>query len=85
MDFLYSKKAQKQFSKLDSVIKKRIKKYTDELETLENPRDKGSALVGNLSGLWRYRIGDYRLICHIDDNKLIILCLEIAHRSEAYK
>lgn len=85
MEFAYSKKAQKQFDKLDSVIKKRIKKYTDELETLENPCDKGTALVGNLSGLWRYRVGDYRLICHINDNELIILCLEITHRSEAYK
>ncbi|MGX2983995.1 type II toxin-antitoxin system RelE family toxin [Helicobacter sp. 23-1048] len=85
MEFAYSKKAQKQFDKLDSVIKKRIKKYTDELETLENPRDKGTALVGNLFGLWRYRVGDYRLICHINDNELIILCLEITHRSEAYK
>lgn len=85
MEFAYSKKAQKQFDKLDSVIKKRIKKYTDELETLENPRDKGTALVGNLSGFWRYRVGDYRLICHINDSELIILCLEITHRSEAYK
>lgn len=85
MRFSYSKKAQKQFDKLDNVIKKRIKNYTNGLETLENPRDKGSALVGNLSGLWRYRIGNYRLICHINDNELIILCLEITHRSETYK
>lgn len=84
MLFAYSIKAQKQFDKLDSTIQKRIKSYTSELQTLDNPRDRGSALVGNLSGLWRYRVGDYRLICHIDNDKLIILCLEIAHRSKAY-
>lgn len=84
MRFAYSIKAQKQFDKLDSTIQKRIKSYTSELQTLDNPRDRGSALVGNLSGLWRYRVGDYRLICHIDNDKLIILCLEIAHRSKAY-
>lgn len=84
MRFAYSIKAQKQFKKLDSAIQKRIKSYTSELQTLDNPRDRGKALVGNLSGLWRYRVGDYRLICHIDNDKLIILCLEITHRSKAY-
>lgn len=84
MRFAYSIKAQKQFDKLDSTIQKRIKSYTSELQTLDNPRDRGKSLVGNLSGLWRYRVGDYRLICHIDNDKLIILCLEIAHRSKAY-
>lgn len=84
MRFAYSIKAQKQFDKLDSTIQKRIKSYTSELQTLDNPRDRGKALVGNLNGLWRYRIGDYRLICHIDNDKLVILCLEIAHRSKAY-
>lgn len=77
-------KAQKQFKKLDSVTKKRLEKYFDGLEMLDNPRSKGVALVGNLSNLWRYRVGDYRLICHIDDDELVILCLEIAHRSRAY-
>lgn len=84
MRFAYSIKAQKQFDKLDSTIQKRIKSYTSELQTLDNPRDRGKALVGNLNGLWRYRIGDYRLICHINNDKLVILCLEIAHRSKAY-
>lgn len=53
MRFTYSAKAQKQFRKLDSTIQKRIRKFTDELQTLENPRDKGYALVGNLAGFWR--------------------------------
>ena len=79
-----SNKAQKQFKKLDSVTKRRLEKFFDEIETLENPSSRGSALVGNLAGLWRYRVGDYRLICHINDDELIILCLEIAHRNKVY-
>ena len=79
-----SNKAQKQFKKLDSVTKRRLEKFFDEIETLENPRSRGKALVGNLAGLWCYRVGDYRLICHINDDELVILCLEIAHRNKVY-
>ena len=84
MRFVYATKANKQFRKLDAVTQKRVKNYTSELQTLENPRSRGSALVGNLAGLWRYRVGDYRLICHIHDDELVILCLEIAHRNKVY-
>lgn len=84
MKLILNTKTQKQFKKLDSVTKKRLEKFFDELETLDNPRVKGTSLVGNLTGLWRYRVGDYRVICHICDDELVILCLEIAHRSEAY-
>lgn len=84
MEFIFDKKAEKHLGKLDNTIQKRIKNFVLELETLQNPRDRGKALVSNLNGLWRYRIGDYRLICHIDNDKLVILCLEIAHRSKAY-
>ncbi len=84
MRFIYSKNAQKQFKKLDSAIQKRIKDYTQELQTLENPRDRGRALVGNLSGFWRYRVGDYRIICEIIDSELIIYAIDIAHRSKVY-
>lgn len=84
MRFLYSKNAQKQFKKLDSAIQKRIKDYTQELQKLENPRNRGKALAGNLSGFWRYRVGDYRIICEIIDSELIIYAIDIAHRSKAY-
>ena len=84
MRFVYSKKAQKQFKKLDSTIQKRIKAYTQELQMLENPRDRGKALVGNFSGFWRYRVGDYRIVCEIIENELIIYAIDIAHRSRVY-
>jgi len=50
----------------------------------ENPRIKGKGLSGNLSGKWRYRIGDYRIIANISDETVTILVLEIAHRREVY-
>ncbi len=84
MRFVYSKKAQKQFKKLDSAIQKRIKVYTQELQTLENPRDRGKALVGNFAGFWRYRVGDYRIVCEIIENELMIYAIDIAHRSKVY-
>ncbi len=62
----------------------RILKYLKSLETLDNPRERGKGLVGDLSGMWRYRVGDYRIICHIDNGKLLITTLEIGHRRNIY-
>ncbi|MFZ2727376.1 MAG: type II toxin-antitoxin system RelE/ParE family toxin [Methylococcaceae bacterium] len=55
------------------------------LPNLDNPRQMGKALTGNFKGLWRYRIGDYRVICEIIDNELIIVAIEIGHRKDIYK
>lgn len=50
-----------------------------------NPRQFGKGLTGNKAGAWRYRIGDYRIISHIDEVKIVILILEIGHRRDIYK
>ncbi|TKZ35092.1 type II toxin-antitoxin system RelE family toxin [Brachyspira catarrhinii] len=84
MEFVFSSKAQKDFKKLDISIQKRIKTFTQEIENLENPRSKGKALTGDLKGFWRYRIGDYRLVCEILDNELIIYTIKISHRKNVY-
>lgn len=63
------------------VIFKYIKKH---LENIEDPRSLGKALVGEYEGLWRYRIADYRLICIIKDDKLIVEAIFIGHRSTVY-
>ena len=52
---------------------------------LDNPHMSGKALVGNYAGLWRYRVGDYRLICEIHDEKIFVTVLRIAHRKEVYR
>ncbi len=76
----------KEFKKLDKYTQKLIKSWIEKnLISCENHRLKGKALSSNLSGKWRYRIGDYRLICHIEDENLIILALNIGHRKDIYK
>lgn len=84
MNIVFSPLAEKQFYKLDKTIQRQIEKYVLELKKLQNPRDRGRALVGNYAGLWRYRVGDYRLICEIVDEKIIITVLRIGHRKEVY-
>ena len=51
----------------------------------EDPRQRGKALTANLSGLWRYRVGDYRVICQIEDERLVVLVVGVSHRSESYR
>ena len=63
----------------------RVLKALDELEGIEDPRSKGKALTGTLRGLWRYRVGDYRIICSIIDDELIIVAVEVGHRREIYR
>lgn len=84
MIVILSKKAQKQLSKIDIQIQKQIKAFVLELESMSNPRSKGKALAGEFSGLWRYRVGHYRIICDIIDKEAIIYAIKIAHRSKAY-
>ena len=78
--------AQKQLKKVSSSVEIEIIRYLETcIETSEDPRRFGKALSANLVGLWRYRIGDYRLICKIQNNELIVLVLKIAHRREVYR
>lgn len=81
MRVVYTPEAEKQFAKLDKPVQKRIKKY---LAEIKNPRSRGKALIGNLMGMWRYRVGDYRILCKIKDEELIILVLEVGHRKNIY-
>ena len=84
MKLNFSENALTELTRLGKGISARILKKLKEIERLDNPRDSGKALVGNLAGLWRYRVGDYRIICKINDNELIILVINIKKRSEAY-
>jgi mRNA interferase RelE/StbE len=78
--------ALKDLKKLDKPARIRIERFLDELASGENPRSKGIALQGEqFKGLWRYRVGDYRLICQIRDKEVVILVLEIGHRKEVYR
>lgn len=85
MNIEFSPLAEKQFLKLDKQIQRQIQKFVLQLKNLENPRSRGKALVGNLSHLWRYRVADYRLICDIQDEKILVTILRIGHKKEIYK
>ena len=85
MKVILTKASKKQLKKLDSSISKRILDYLEQLELIDNPRSRGKALTSNLAGLWRYRVGDYRILCRIHDDKLIITVIELAHRSTIYR
>lgn len=75
----------REFRKLDRYTQLMIKAWIDKnLEGCSDPRAHGKGLTANRSGQWRYRIGDYRLICDIQDKKLLILALESGHRKEIY-
>lgn len=77
---------EKEFKKLDRYTQRMIKAWIDKnLVGCEDPKAHGKALTANLKGMWRYRIGDYRMICLIEDDKLVITALNIGHRKEIYR
>ncbi|MCY7007607.1 type II toxin-antitoxin system RelE/ParE family toxin [Fusobacterium simiae] len=73
------------FKKLDNSIKILILKYLKKLETTANPKAYGKELSGNLAGLYRFRVSNYRIIASIEDEKLVICTLTVGHRSTIYK
>jgi len=82
-----SEEADRELSKLDSQPRQRILKFLQQrIAKLDNPRRIGQALQGTRFGeFWRYRVGDYRVICKIEDDRLIVLVLRVGHRREIYR
>ncbi len=81
----FTETAEKQLAKLDSQIKKRIIEYLNiKIAQSENPMGFGDSLKENLTGLWKYRVGSYRIICEIQEEQIVILILRIGHRSKIY-
>lgn len=82
----YADTAKEQLKKLDKQIARRIIDYMDgRVAGSENPRSAGKALTGPFGGLWRYRVGDYRIVCDIQDNALRVLVLQLGNRREIYR
>ena len=77
--------AQRELNKLDPVIARRILKFLRErVAKLDDPRAIGERLQGKLHHLWKYRVGDYRILCSFKHEILVVLVLEIGHRREIY-
>jgi len=82
----YAETARKQLRKLDKVAARRILDFMDErVAPSDNPRELGKALKGSLGDLWRYRVGDYRILCDLQDGVLTVLALQIGNRREVYR
>jgi len=82
----FSKSADKALRKLAHPVQVRIVTFLRQrVLSMPDPRSLGQALQGGLAGKWRYRVGDYRLICTIEDQKMVILVIELGHRSDIYE
>ena len=82
----YSERAIRELKSLDKYTRQMIYVWIGKnLVGCENPRSQGKTFAANRKGQWRYRIGNYRLICHIEDKVLVILTLSVGHRREVYR
>ena len=81
----FSKRSERQLSKMDPQARRIVLLWLKKnINNSKDPRAFGKALKGNMKGMWRYRIGDYRVICEIKDDKLVVLALLLGHRREVY-
>lgn len=82
----YTETAQKQLRKFDKQIARRILDFLDErVAPTQDPRAMGKALTGPLGSFWRYRVGEYRIVCDIQDGRLRVLVVQIGNRREVYR
>lgn len=82
----YLSSVKKDIKSFDIKTRKQIKEYLEtNIASLPNPRIIGKSLRGKHTGFWRYRIGNYRVICEIQDKAILILVVKIGHRKEVYK
>lgn len=81
----YTDTARRQLRELDQSVARRIMDYMDERVGSGHPRQTGRMLTGHLGDLWRYRVGDYRVICDLQDEALRVLVITVARRDKAYR
>ena len=82
----FDPRAIKELKKIDKVAQKRIFNYLrKKIAIEENPRIFGKSLKGDKKGLWRYRVGNYRIICELQDKNMIVLVIKVGHRKSIYK
>jgi len=81
----WDEQAVEEARKLDKTALKRIIRYLEErIAPSENPKDFGKPLRGAKLGVWRYRVGDYRILCKIEDEKVTVLIISVGHRKNVY-
>ncbi|HEY3835015.1 MAG TPA: type II toxin-antitoxin system RelE/ParE family toxin [Bryobacteraceae bacterium] len=81
----FDERAERDLAKLDKAIQRRIVQYLQKrISPSEDPTAFGHGLTHNLSDLWRFRVGDYRILCRIEKDGLTVLVVAIGHRSSIY-
>lgn len=84
--YRFDERALKEFRKLGKPVQRDILAYLDERVAGDgDPRNFGKGLKADLAGLWRYRVGDYRILCQIRDGELLILIVAVGHRKDIYE
>jgi len=82
----FSRTAERQITKLDQEAQSSILRFLRErVQSAPDPRQVGRPLRGDKKGLWRYRVGDYRIICDIQDERVVVLVLLVGHRKDVYR
>jgi mRNA interferase RelE/StbE len=72
--------------RLDREAAKRITRFLlERVARADNPRDLGKSLTGSMKGLWSYRVGDYRILCEIEDHRFVVIAVGVGHRREIYR
>lgn len=82
----FTDKARRQLRKLHPEVQQRLLRFLRErVASSDDPRLLGSRLAGDLSGYWRFRVGDYRLICRVEEQRLLVLVVTLGHRKVVYE
>ncbi|MGI8521775.1 MAG: type II toxin-antitoxin system RelE family toxin [Nocardioides sp.] len=74
----------REFKRLDRAVQRRVLAYLHDVEGLDDPRQRGKGLTANHAGVWRYRVGDYRILAQFIDSTLTALALRVGHRRDVY-
>lgn len=81
----FGRRAEKQLDRLDATVRARILRKLRQVAESDDPRTSAEPLAGTWTGYWRYRVGDYRAICRIEDAVVTVFIVEVAHRREVYR
>jgi mRNA interferase RelE/StbE len=82
----FEQDAIRQLNRLDKTVRRRVLQFLNfRVAASDDPRQLGKALHGELTGLWRYRVGDYRLICLLEDERRVIVLVRVEHRRDVYR
>jgi mRNA interferase RelE/StbE len=82
----FEQDAIRQLNQLDKTVRRRIVSHLERYVARSgNPRGYGKALKGPMRGLWSYRVGSYRVVCLLDDRRLVVVVVTVGHRSRAYR